>query len=208
METEYNEKQLYIMDQALALFVNIGFNKSSVRAVAKAAGVNAAMIFYYFGSKEKLLEAIFNLHLFKIKERWAEAERLQNADDPVANLELFVDVFLDLANGSRNFFRLMLRQSTLLIQEGYHFAKMTILKNIIENFLAKNIQEGIAKGIFNKKADPEFLMQLTTGTYFHTLIKYDLHNASSETDISEKEIEGLRKNLKFIFKAYLKYGIQ
>ena len=86
--------------------------------------------------------------------------------------------------------------------------KMNILKNIIENFLEKNVKAGIDLGIIRKDADPEFLMQFTTGTYFHTLIKYDLNNTSSDVDISEKEIEGLRKNLKFIFKAYLKYGIQ
>ncbi|PZP43373.1 MAG: hypothetical protein DI598_15850 [Pseudopedobacter saltans] len=209
METEFNEKQLYIMDKALALFVNVGYSSSSVRAVAKAAGVNVAMIFYYFGSKEKLLEAIFTRHLQALERKWVEIEGLQKEGEPLYNLELFVDGFLGLANESQNFFRLMLRQSTLLVHDGFRFAKIAILKRVMENLITKNVNIGIEKGIFNKEVDPEFVMQFTTGTFFHTMIKYDLNNSSNPmADVSEKEIKGLNKNLKFILKAYLKYGIQ
>jgi len=38
-----------------------GFDGTSVRDIAQKAGVNLAMISYYFGSKEKLLEALIEL---------------------------------------------------------------------------------------------------------------------------------------------------
>ncbi|RYD90762.1 MAG: TetR/AcrR family transcriptional regulator, partial [Sphingobacteriales bacterium] len=55
----YNEKQLQIMRTAESLFAQKGYDGASVRDIAEAAGVNSAMISYYFGSKEGLIKALF-----------------------------------------------------------------------------------------------------------------------------------------------------
>ncbi len=47
------------MNAAEKLFAVNGFDGTSVRDIAQEAGVNVAMISYYFGSKEKLMEAVF-----------------------------------------------------------------------------------------------------------------------------------------------------
>jgi len=66
---EYNEKQVQIMETAEILFAEKGFNGTSVRDIAEKANVNLAMISYYFGSKDKLLEALFGYRgeYFKLK---------------------------------------------------------------------------------------------------------------------------------------------
>ncbi len=53
---ELNDKQKEIVQVAEKLFAEYGFDGTSVRLIAKEAGINIAMISYYFGSKEKLLE--------------------------------------------------------------------------------------------------------------------------------------------------------
>ena len=53
-----NEKQLKILQVTERLFSEHGFDGTSVRTIAKQAQVNIAMISYYFGSKEKLLESL------------------------------------------------------------------------------------------------------------------------------------------------------
>ena len=47
-----------LQDAARALFAQHGYDAVSTRAVAEAAGVNPAMIHYYFGSKQGLYEAM------------------------------------------------------------------------------------------------------------------------------------------------------
>ena len=59
----FNEKQLQILTTAEDLFSTKGFDGTSVRDISEAAGVNVAMISYYFGSKEKLMEALFELRI-------------------------------------------------------------------------------------------------------------------------------------------------
>jgi AcrR family transcriptional regulator len=46
-----------ILDAARQQFSESGFEKTSVRAIAKAAGVDAALVHHYFGTKEQVFEA-------------------------------------------------------------------------------------------------------------------------------------------------------
>jgi AcrR family transcriptional regulator len=57
---EFTDKQIQIIDIAERLFAERGFDGTSVRDIADEAGINVAMISYYFGSKEKLMEACLN----------------------------------------------------------------------------------------------------------------------------------------------------
>ncbi|ANJ08782.1 TetR family transcriptional regulator [Streptomyces parvulus] len=46
-----------ILDTAREEFSERGFEKTSVRGIAKAAGVDAALVHHYFGTKEQIFEA-------------------------------------------------------------------------------------------------------------------------------------------------------
>jgi AcrR family transcriptional regulator len=48
-----------ILEAAIDLFATKGFAATGVREIARAAGVNQAMISYYYGSKINLLKAVF-----------------------------------------------------------------------------------------------------------------------------------------------------
>jgi len=48
------------MEAARSLFARQGFDAVSIRAVAQMAGVNTAMIHYYFGNKQGLYEAVLS----------------------------------------------------------------------------------------------------------------------------------------------------
>ncbi len=53
------EKQIKILESALALFAREGFKTTSTSKVAKHAGVSEGLIFRHFKNKEGLLDAIF-----------------------------------------------------------------------------------------------------------------------------------------------------
>lgn len=48
-----------LLDAALRLFAENGYQKTSTRAIADTAGVNLGAITYYFGDKAKLYQAVF-----------------------------------------------------------------------------------------------------------------------------------------------------
>ena len=61
-----------ILDAAEALFVEHGFEATSMRLITGRAGVNLAAINYHFGSKEALIQDVFRRRL-----TWLNEERLR-----------------------------------------------------------------------------------------------------------------------------------
>ena len=53
-----SDKKKLILEEALGLFADSGYNAVSTNKIAKAAGVSEGLIFRHFGSKKGLLKAI------------------------------------------------------------------------------------------------------------------------------------------------------
>lgn len=58
------ERRTQLIDTALEVFANKGFDKTSVRELAAAAGVAQGLMYHYFKSKDQLLEAVVERHSF------------------------------------------------------------------------------------------------------------------------------------------------
>jgi AcrR family transcriptional regulator len=80
-----------ILDAALDLFADRGFQGTSVRDIARAVGVNEATLYHYFPSKAAILDAILDVLL---EER---SELFTVADDPRVPLH---DVLFELTTRS------------------------------------------------------------------------------------------------------------
>ncbi len=66
------EKQENILNAALELFANEGYNATSTNKVAKAAGVSEGLIFRHFGNKEGLLAALLKVGEDRFKSLYAD----------------------------------------------------------------------------------------------------------------------------------------
>jgi AcrR family transcriptional regulator len=49
-----------ILDAAAAVFVDAGYERATIRAVASAAGVDAGLVMHYFGSKQELYRRVID----------------------------------------------------------------------------------------------------------------------------------------------------
>jgi len=65
---ERTDARQRILDVAESLFAREGYDKTSLRAITGLAEVNLAAVTYYFGSKEALLEAVFERRLVPLNE--------------------------------------------------------------------------------------------------------------------------------------------
>lgn len=117
-----HETRTRILDAAEELFMQHGFEGTSMRLLTAKAGVNLAAVNYHFGSKDALIEALFRRRLDPINAaRLAELDRLE-ADSagrglaPEQIIHAFVGPTLrlmeDTKSGGRNFIRLLGRTYT------------------------------------------------------------------------------------------------
>lgn len=111
-----HETRTRILDAAEELFMQHGFEGTSMRVLTAKAGVNLAAVNYHFGSKDALVEALFRRRLDPMNaERLRELDQLhagtKKALTPEAIIRAFVRPSLayleDAKGGGRNFIRLL-----------------------------------------------------------------------------------------------------
>ena len=115
-----HETRTRILDAAEELFMQHGFEGTSMRLLTTKAGVNLAAVNYHFGSKDALIEAVFHRRLDPMNlARIAELDKLESADpspSPEAIIRAFITpglrLMADGKDGGRNFTRLLGRAYT------------------------------------------------------------------------------------------------
>ncbi len=80
-----------ILDAAEALFCTTGFEGTSVASIAARAGVTKAAVFYHFGSKERLFDAV--LDNYYERQRVLFAKAVAGEADPRERMHRVVDVY-------------------------------------------------------------------------------------------------------------------
>jgi AcrR family transcriptional regulator len=111
-----------ILDAAELLFMQHGFEATSMRMITGQAGVNLASVNYHFGNKEALVQEVFRRRLTWLnRERLGELERLEREArgaplKPHQIVEAFFGVALRMAadteHGGHTFMRLLGRTYT------------------------------------------------------------------------------------------------
>jgi len=115
-----HETRTRILDAAEELFMQHGFEATSMRQLTAKANANLAAVNYHFGSKDALIEAVFRRRLDPMNAgRIAELDWLEAAGRPLAPEEIiraFIGASLrmieDAKDGGRNFIRLLGRTYT------------------------------------------------------------------------------------------------
>lgn len=164
MMNTFNEKQISILQVAEKLFAENGFDGTSIRDISKLANVNIAMISYYFGSKEKLLEGII---IYRASNLKLQMENIFNQNvNPIEKIEKLVELYLDLIHRNKCIYQIM---NTELATQKREIDKNLFNNTKKENFkiLVKIIEEGQSKNIFKKDINVALIPATIMGTYLH-----------------------------------------
>ena len=159
---DVRERIIYVAE---AVFSRKGFGGARTQEIGDLAGVNKAMIHYYFESKEKLYHAVLDKILFDLIKLTQETalEEVGYAQ----RLESFYQGFFDYIATHRNF-----SQMTAMVRGSgdRYFLRMveTFFKPLFDRGVAF-IEGGKAEGVFDKKVNArQFLVSVygMTISYF------------------------------------------
>jgi AcrR family transcriptional regulator len=159
---QYSEKQVGILHAFEQLISAKGYAATSVRDIANAAKINVAMISYYFGSKEKLLEALF---VYRISSTRLFLQSLLDNKlmNPFQKMEVLVQNFVDKWLSNFSFFQIMNREPAL--KELKKISKLlhsTKLGN--QKMMSSLIEEGQSAQLFRTDIDSVLLMHSILGS--------------------------------------------
>lgn len=94
MEIKKDSTEDKILEAAKTVFVAKGMEGARMQEIADEAGINKALLHYYFRTKERLFEAIFS-EIFKFA--FPKLSRIILSDAGiVTKIELFVDAYIDI----------------------------------------------------------------------------------------------------------------
>ena len=158
MDHEQKNKQK-ILETAKQEFAEYGLEGARVDRIAKKAEVNKAMIYYYFGSKEKLYQSTIRAHF----ERLAEfVDKQVTSNDQVEAILRQLAAFYDKTfNQDRLFIPILMREIAAggeRIKESFvqYFLKQNITQKLIA-LIDDEIQKGHFRNVDSRQAIISFI---------------------------------------------------
>ena len=201
------DKKEHIINNAIELFAERGFEGTSIRELAAKAQVNVAMVNYYFGSKEKLFEAMVVQKAAYSKGMIDEIIKNKSLTD-LEKLDKIIEGFVTRLFTNRKFHG--------IIHQELMLSKRENLQDAIVNILYPNsaaiktlIDSAIKKGVF-KKVDSALVIASVIGTINHVLLSKKMCNKLFGKEASHipyedpKFIKRISDHIKEMTHAYLK----
>ena len=170
-----------ILNMAEILFYAKGYHETQISDIVKAIGVAQGTFYYYFKSKEEILEALINRQIQQVNY---EMEKLtsDNTLGPLRKLELLV----------RLMFHTIRYKDGLLFEFLYNDRYLHLMdkltrqgRTFIATFLLRTIDEGRKKDVFRVK-HPE-VAQAFIGSIMHCL--FDLTYEKLPDELYAKYVE-------------------
>ncbi len=135
-----------ILEAALQEFSAHGLAGARTEQIAEAAGVNKALLYYYFDSKEKLYEAALDMAAGRVRDR-SMAVFLREASPGERVLRIALDHFDRIV--SQGEFQRIMQQEMMRLHKGESGALPILVKRVfgpIQAMFQAMVREGIASG--------------------------------------------------------------
>lgn len=201
-----SDKKAHIIDVAVELFSKNGFEGASMRDLANAAGVNIAMINYYFGTKEKLFAAIVETGSGLFRDMMEELSKDKKLS-AIQKMDKIIEFHVDKILSNRHFYKVL--HSEVLL------SKRPELNEAIGELIKKNsklinsiIDDGYKTGEF-KKVDTKLTVSTIFGTTYHVFLSRTIANLIFEKGngddpfLNEKNKKRVINHIKQLMHAFL-----
>lgn len=207
MEKDKIDKKDHILDVAERVFAEKGFDGASTRLISGEAGVNMAMLNYYFGSKEGLFLAIIERkisHFQNILQNLGNKENISTWE----KMETYIELYGDKIVNNNCFQQLLYKE--MVMNRGNELSdklRSMLMKNVGE--LERILKEGISSGEFNADVDIPMVIAALYGTKNYIintplmaspLLGYDIRDDEMIERKLKPQIKSFMKNL---LKCYL-----
>ncbi|HON15357.1 MAG TPA: TetR/AcrR family transcriptional regulator [Spirochaetota bacterium] len=189
-----------ILNGALDEFAELGFDGARVDRIAARSGLNKAMIYYYFKSKENLYETIVKNIASIIQS--SIIELASNVDgEPLDKFYLLIERYIDIVSViDRRYLRIMMRE----LASGGSFFKKIVLPTVIVpvmTLVESIFKAEIASGRIRELNPYLTQIQIIGSIVFFNIIRIPLEDSPlSDIIFKDNYIEAFKSNMLSIIK--------
>lgn len=175
-----------ILTAAIEIFAKKGFRGTTTRDLAYHAGVNEAIIFRHFKTKEDLYSAILEQKACEHREaRIEEMEGLLEGNDDLLVFQAVARHFLKRHESDTTFTRLLLFSAL----EGHELSDMFFASMARRNPIAKYIARRINEGAF-RSVDPELGARAFFGMLASFVLWQEIFGLKKTSNYDREEVVG------------------
>jgi AcrR family transcriptional regulator len=143
-EEEQQRRRKEIFDASVHLFLDQGFNETSMREIARVVGVGKSTLYDYFKSKDDILISYFE---GEIQDITASAQKIISQDLTISQkLEQIMQMHLAYLVDKKNLFLKLTVEAQRLALESQQ--KIQIARHSYQDMLRNLIEEGVQNGEF------------------------------------------------------------
>lgn len=142
-----------ILDAAERLFAEQGFARTPIKQIGREAGVNSALLYYYFADKDRLYREVLQRFIDRLIARTTGGATAEGAPD--ARLRAFLEAQAETLAANPHFPRLLARE---LVESDAAHAVEQMQRLAATGFrrLCEIIEAGQRAGVFRADLDPRF----------------------------------------------------
>jgi AcrR family transcriptional regulator len=190
VDTDQQDLKEQILDTAEQLFTDQGYSGTSIRNIADTAGVNPALVHYYFGNKHALLENVLQRALAPMAAALATLN-----DSETASVEDITGLLISMAAEHPNIPRLLTREVLLPGGEMQDYF-IEHLAPQLGGALPPLLDKEKAKGKLHRDLDPAYSSLMILSVCIFPFIARSLAEPVLGIDFGSSGIETLSQHVK------------
>lgn len=167
MEKMSTEKRSEILDAAIKLFSEKGFERTTVDEIATKANVGKGTIYLYFENKEHIFLTIIEEGMSQLRRFFQQMSKEENF---LSLLRELIFSYLKFAEDNREIYRLFLKErlAMRLFDEDTLGRRFMEMHHELHQFMTEFMQRGMDEGAL-RPADPGYLGMALNGIISHTV---------------------------------------
>ncbi|MBE6422449.1 TetR/AcrR family transcriptional regulator [Succinivibrio dextrinosolvens] len=179
------EGKALLLNTALNLFKEKGYNATSVQDIVDVAGVSKSNFFYYFPTKDDVLRELFSGYTQELKEKILNKTKGLNALD---RLSAYIRTVIEHFDTLSYFHKVILEKYSFILDMVVD--KKMSAQEILNDILNEIINQGISEGTIHPQniATAQFFFKSSISSY---LRRYDLVETNRETAAKEDYVKAM-----------------
>jgi TetR/AcrR family fatty acid metabolism transcriptional regulator len=162
------DKENAILEGALRVFGEKGFEDATVAAICAEAGISEPTLYEYFDSKEDVLFSISELYTRKEIERFSELAHFIN--DPRERVRAIIQAYLEFYENNPLYTSVAL----LTLKGNRRYVTSPAYQSVREaaHALIEVFEDGVRRGAFRDELDPYLVRNMVLGFIEHLTIQW------------------------------------
>jgi len=191
------KKELNIIEGALKVFGEKGYEATTISAISKAAHISDATVYEYFSSKEDVLFSISKYYTARENERMRKIAHYIHC--PRERIRMIIQAYLEFYENNRLYTSvalLLLKGNPNYINSDAYQVVKESARSIVDAF-----KDGVEQGVFRDDLDPYIVRNMMLGFIEHLTIQWLLlgrpQNLSGQRDtVFDMVIRAIEKEKK------------